>query len=119
MIAGTAPWMATAALAAFFAGTASADIAPRLHEGRALAAHPEEASSPGAAPPPQAQVSPGAPEVTSPRQAAAARPRVEAAPSPFTMATTALMALLIVVTVLALVITLRSLRKDIRRRRRV
>jgi len=35
------------------------------------------------------------------------------------MATTALVALLIVVVVLGLVITFRSLRKDIRRRRRV
>lgn len=119
MTAGTAPWIAAAALAAFFAGTASADIAPRPQESRALAAHPEVASSRGVTPPPQAQVSPGAPEVTSPRQAAAARPRVEAAPSPFTMAMTALVALFIVVAVLGLVITLRSLRKDIRRRRRV
>jgi hypothetical protein len=117
MIAGITSRIAATLLAAFFAATASADNSPPIHEGRIPATHAQVASSPRTPLAPRVQVSPAAPEVTSPRQAAAARPRVESEPSPFTLAKVAPVALLAFVTVLGLVITFRSLRKDIKSRR--
>lgn len=117
MVAGITFRVAAAILAAFFTATASADNSPQIYDGRIPATHPQVTSIPGMPLPPRVQVSPAAPEVTSPRQAAAARPRVESEPSPFTLAKVGPVALLVFVTVLGLVMTLRSLRKDIKNRR--
>ena len=121
MTAGIAPGLATAVLTAFVAAKASADESSRLHVARMHSWHPVTVTSwaPRSDAPLLPAVSAADQEVIRPRQAAAARSRVESMHWPLTPAQIAAVALLILAVIVGLAITFGSLRDDIRSKRRV